>query len=119
MRDSSLSMLVFAGYLGVLGAFCTLYSRPFLWFGFHNVSGPWVRTLGYILLALAFFYFSAVREQATNFFRWTVYARLPLLPFFVVLVISHIAPPIMLLIGLWDTACAFWTRSALRYEAAH
>lgn len=33
---------------------------------------------GYVVLALAFFYFMAVREQDRNFYRWSVYARLPL-----------------------------------------
>ncbi|MDH5572077.1 MAG: hypothetical protein OEY89_09950 [Gammaproteobacteria bacterium] len=116
MKNSSLSMLVFAGYMLVLGFFLIVYPDIYLFFGFEDVSGPWVRTLGYVVCALAFYYFMAVKEQAKNFYRWTVYARMPLLLFFILLVAFDIAPSIMLLLGLWDTCCALWTCYALKHE---
>jgi len=116
MRNSRLSMQVFAIYLASLSLLLIVYPEAFLLLGFGDVSGPFVPTLGYVLGALAFFYFSAIRENARHFYRWTVYARLPLLPFFVLLVILKTAPPIMLLIGAWDTLCAIWTGYALRHE---
>lgn len=116
MKNSSLSMLVFAVYLTILGLLCMFFPGVGLYLGFDDVSGPWIRILGYVVLALAFFYFMAVRDQARNFYRWSVYARLPLALYFGILVVSNIAPPILLLIGIWDTCCALWTAVTLKNE---
>jgi hypothetical protein len=111
-------MKVFAGYLATLSALLLLWPSLFLHLGFENVSNPWMPTLGYIVGALAFFYVMAIREEAKNFYAWTVQARLPLIFFFGALVVTGIAPPIMLLIGVIDTGCALWTGLALRHERA-
>lgn len=118
MKDSTLSKKVFAGYLVTLSFFLLFWPSLFLHFGFENVSNPWVPTLGYVVGALAFFYFKAVREKAKNFYAWTVQARLPLFLFFIVLVSLGRVPPIMLLIGAFDTTCAIWTGYALKHEHA-
>jgi len=116
VKDSTLSMKVFAGYLATLSFLLLFWPSLFLTLGFENISGPWVPTLGYIVGALAFFYFMAIRENAKNFYAWTAIARLPLLLFFIVLVALGMAPPIMLLIGVIDTGCAIWTALALKNE---
>jgi hypothetical protein len=116
VRDSTLSMKVFAGYLATLSFFLLFWPSLFLKLGFENISGPWVPTLGYIVGALAFFYFMAVREKTKNFYAWTAIARLPLLLFFIVLVALDMAPPVTLLIGFIDTGCAIWTALALKNE---
>jgi hypothetical protein len=116
LKDSTLSMKVFAVYLSILSGLLLFWPSIFLLLGFDNVSTPWVPTLGYIVGALAFFYFMAVRENAKNVYAWTTYARFPLVLFFVVLVASGKAPPIMLLVGLIDTGCAIWTSIALKHE---
>jgi hypothetical protein len=36
--------------------------------------------------------------------------------FFIALVASGNAPPVMLLVGLIDTGCAIWTSIALKHE---
>ena len=109
-------MKVFAGYLATLSFLLLFWPSLFLKLGFANVSNPWVPTLGYVIGALAFFYFMAIRENAKNFYAWTARARLPLLLFFIVLVALGKAPPIMLLIGAFDTGCAIWTGFALKHE---
>ena len=116
MKNSTLSMKVFAVYLATLSLLLLFWPSLFLKLGFENVSNPWVPTLGYVVGALAFFYFMAIRENAKNFYAWTVIARLPLFLFFVALVALGMAPPIMLLIGVFDTGCAIWTGLALKYE---
>ena len=116
MKSSALSMCVFASYMAVLSIILIFYPKAFLLLGFEDVSGPFVPTLGYVIGALSFFYFMAIREQAKNFYRWTVIARMPLFPFFVLLVVIDIAPPIMILIGAWDSGCALWTRYALKHD---
>jgi hypothetical protein len=116
LKDSTLSMKVFAVYLSTLSFLLLFWPSIFLLLGFENISNPWVPTLGYVIGALAFFYFMAVRENAKNVFAWTTYARFPLVLFFAALVASGKAPPIMLLVGLIDTGCAIWTSFALKHE---
>jgi hypothetical protein len=109
-------MKVFAIYLSILSFLLLFCPSIFLMLGFENVSTPWVPTLGYIVGALAFFYFMAIREDAKNFYSWTTFARFPLILFFIALVAFGKAPPIMLLIGVIDTGCGIWTSAALQYE---
>lgn len=116
MKNSTLSMRVFATYMAMLSMFLILYPKVFLLLGFDDVSGPFVPILGYVVGALSFFYFMAIREQANNFYKWTVTARIPLLLFFIVLASMSVVPPIMILIGAWDSGCALWTRYALKHE---
>lgn len=116
MKNSTISMLVFAIYMSGMSLCLILYPELFLWLGFADITGPFVPTLGYVVGALAFFYFMAIRAELTQFYQWTVYARAPLIGFFSLLVYLKIAPPIMLLIGFWDTGCAFWTAYSLRRE---
>lgn len=118
MKDSTLSIKVFAVYLVTLSFVLLFWPSFLLLLGFENISNPWVPTLGYIVGALAFFYVMAIRERAKNFYAWSAFARFPLLLFFFVLVASGMAPPIMLLIGVIDTGCAIWTWLALKYERA-
>lgn len=64
--------------------------------------------------AIAFFYVIALKEGVTAFYRWTVYARLPILPLYAIFVFLHLAPPQLLLFGFIDLAGALWTWLAMR-----
>jgi len=117
MKMSSISMLVFAAYLFSLGLIFALIPNPVIaLFGFPPTNEVWIRILGYILAALAFYYFMAVREHSERFYRWSVYARLPVLPTFAAFVFAGVGPPIILLFGAFDMACAIWTWRALKKE---
>ncbi|MBI2265496.1 MAG: VOC family protein [Armatimonadetes bacterium] len=116
LQSSSLSMLVFSVYTGIVGAFLVFYPQISLYLGFREADTPWVRILGYVVGALSLYYYLAVREKEKNFYRWSVYGRIPLFPFFTALVLLGIAPPIMALIGAWETGLAIWTGLALRKE---
>lgn len=117
MKMSSISMLVFAAYLFCLGLIFALIPNPVIaLFGFPPTTEVWIRILGYVLGALAFYYFMAVRENNESFHRWSVYARLPILPTFAAFVFAGIGPPIILLFGTFDTGCAIWTWRALKNE---
>ncbi len=117
MKMSSISMLVFAAYLFCLGLIFVFIPNPVIaLFGFPPTSEVWIRILGYILAALAFYYFMAVRENAENFYRWSVYARLPVLPTFAAFVLTGVGPPIILLFATFDAGCAIWTWRALKKE---
>jgi hypothetical protein len=109
-------MKVFAIYLAVLSAQLLFWPSSLLRLGFTNVSTPWVSTLGYVVGVLSTFYFMAIREKAKNFYAWTVVTRFPMIFFFAVLVARGDAPPVVLLIGAFETAAAVWTKTALRHE---
>jgi len=117
MKMSTISMLVFAAYLFCLGLIFVLIPNPVIaLFGFPPTNEVWIRILGYVLAALGFYFFMAVRENSESFYRWSVYARLPILPTFAAFVFSGIGPPIILLFGTFDTVCAIWTWRALKKE---
>jgi hypothetical protein len=118
LKNSTLSMKVFAVYLATPSILLLFWPSLFLKLGFDNISNPWVPALGYVVGALAFFYFMAIREHAKNFYAWTARARLPLVRFFGVLVSLGKAPLMMLVIGAFDTGCALWTGFALKHEGA-
>ena len=117
MKMRSISMVVFAAYLFCLGLIFVLMSNPVIaLFGFSPTTEVWIRILGYVLGALAFYYFMAVRENSENIYSWSVYARLPVLPTFTAFVFAGVGPPIILLFGTFDTVCAIWTWRALKKE---
>ncbi len=117
MKMSSISIAVFAAYLFCLGLILIFIPNPVIaFFGFPPTTEVWIRILGYILGALAFYYFMAVRENSKSFYRWSVYARLPILPTFAAFVYAGVGPPIILLFGAFDSGCAVWTWHALNNE---
>ena len=117
MRKSSVIMLVFAIYLAFLALAFVFFPNPIItFFGFKPVTAVWIRILGYILGALSFFYLMAIRAEATNFFLWTVYARLPIFIVFLAFVVLDLAPPILLAFGVFDTGMGILTGLALRKE---
>ena len=110
-------MLVFALYMACLGVTFLFFPNPAITLlGFAKVTDVWIRILGYILSGLSFYYVMAVREEATNFYRWTIPARLPLFPVFLAFFVQGLAPPTILIFGAVDTGCAIWTGLALRSE---
>jgi hypothetical protein len=119
LRNSTLSMVVFGGYLAMLSLLLLFWPTLFLQLGFANVAEPWVSLLGYMLGVLAFLYSMAIRSRATQFYAWTVMARMPLLLFALLLVARDLAPPVLLLLGAVDAGSAIWTAMALRYERRH
>ena len=119
MKQSTLSMLIFAIYMAILCVVFTVFPSNFA--GLFNLAPPdglWIRIFGMVMGILAFYYLMAVREGDKSFYRWTFYGRLVVLPTFAVFVVLGIAPPIVLLFGAWDTGCGIWTGIALRREAA-
>jgi hypothetical protein len=119
MKQSKLSMLVFAIYLTIFCIIFMIFPNNFTsLFTTVPPDGLWIRVIGMTLGVLAFYFIMAIREENTSFYRWTFYGRLIVFPTFAVFVIPRIAPPMILLFGAWDTACGFWTGIALQREKA-
>lgn len=120
MKMSSISMLVFALYLGTLSSAFIFFHNPFITlFGFAETSEIWIRILGFILGVLAFYFVMAVLENVTQFYRWSVSARFFTLPVFLTFALLGIAPPILIVFGLVDAVFALWTALALKNEPPH
>ncbi len=115
MTKSSLSILVFAIYLASLSvAFVFFPNRFIMLFGFEETTEIWINILGFIVGVLAFYFFMALLDDTTHFYRWTVYARLSTLPVFIAFVLLGMAPPVLILFGIIDAVCALWTALGIK-----
>ena len=115
MFTVSATLRVFAAYLGVLAvAFVFIPERVLPWIGFDPPGDFWIRILGGILFILAAYYVLAARAGDSRFARWTVWGRLPLLPFYACLVSFADAPPTLLAVGVFESGCGIWTWWTLR-----
>ncbi len=119
MKQSTLSMLVFAIYMAFVGIAFVVIPTPFVtFFGFAAPDPLWIRIFGVVLGILTFYYAMAIREQAFRFYYWTSLGRLALLPAYAVFVLAGIAPWIALVFGAFESGCAIWTGIALRRQGA-
>jgi len=76
----------------------------------------WVHVLGMTVLFLGFYYIQMGRHELTQFFRWSVIARLLVPVFFVAFVLLGWAPPVLLAFTIPDILFATWTALSLRGE---
>ena len=110
-------MIVFGLYVATLGLVFMVNPNPVITlFGFEPVTDVWIRITGLILTIQGFYFFMAVKEEATGFYRWTIFGRLPILFVFLGFVWVNLGPPVLLLFGAFDMGCAIWTGIALRKE---
>jgi hypothetical protein len=113
-------MVVAAVYLACLSVALVFFPGAFMDVLGTRVDGDaWIRIAGSLLAALAFYYLMAVREQDRKFFRWTVYGRVPVIVFFAALVAWGVAPPLLLVFGIIESAGGIWTALAVRNENLH
>ena len=114
---STFSVRFFAVYLTGMAAGLLLFpGRVLPLFGFPAPGDFWVRVLGGLLGILALYYFLAARARHRDFYRWTVWGRLPLIGLYAGLVAWAGAPPALLLFGVFESGCGLWTQLALRAE---
>lgn len=119
MNPAAKSVFAFGLYLVVVGLGLLVAPNPFLApLGFAPVADPaWLRVLGVLTLVIAAYYLLAARAGLTVFFRWTVFVRTGVFLALSTLVLLHLAPVPLVLLGLVDLAAALWTASALRTSA--
>ena len=115
MTNSARSVLVFAIYLVVLGLVLMIAPNFLLGlFSLPGVTDIWIRVVGMLVLLLGFYYSQAARQEMTEFFQWTVYARSSVILFFTAFVLLGLASPPLILFGAVDLLGAIWTGLALR-----
>jgi len=115
MSNAAKSVFVFGIYELLMGCVLMVMPNPILlFFGFAATSEVWIRVTGFFACLLAFYDFQAVRQEMTEFFHWTVYARASVILFFTAFVWSGLASPMLLLFGVIDLLGAIWTALALR-----
>jgi hypothetical protein len=85
--------------------------------GMAAPTDVWVRVLGMTVLFLGFYYIQMGRHELTQFFRWSVVARLLVPVFFVVFVLLGLAPPVLIAFTIPDIIFAAWTALSLRGES--
>lgn len=83
-----------------------------------SANDLFVRLLGLVMLILAYYYIRAARRELTDFFLWTVHARITGFGFYVVFYLLDIAPLVLLGLGVVDLLGALWTRWAIRSDRA-
>ena len=85
--------------------------------GMAAPTDVWVRVLGMTVLFLGFYYIQFGRLELTQFFRYSVVARLLVPVFFLAFVLLGLAPPVLLAFTIPDIIFACWTALSLRGEA--
>lgn len=117
MNRSAMSVFVFGVYLVGMGAGLVLAPNVLLGvFGTPPAADAWVRVVGVLALALAWYYIAAARSGTTAFFRWTIMARAGVFVLFAALALFFAAPMQLILFGSIDLLGAAWTWWALRGE---
>ncbi|SRR5712692_5512656 len=119
MSHAAKSLFVFGIYLGCLGLLLLIVPNLILnVFGAPPTNEVWIRINGMFVLCLSFYYIQTSRTELTMFIRWTVWARMAVIFFFVAFVLLVSAPKPLLLFGLIDLLSAMWTLFALKADVA-
>lgn len=115
MTRAAFSVFVFSIYLYVLGFVLVVAPNALLGlFRIPETNDVWVRVVGMLVAIIGYYYSTAARAELTPIFRASGFARLSVLVFFIAFVLLGFAPPVLIVFGLIDAACAVWTLVALR-----
>jgi len=119
MSKSAISVFVFSIYMFILGLVLVVVPNALMRvFSVPETNEVWIRVVGMLVLLLGFYYSNAARAGLTEFFGWTVFARVAVLFFLAAFVLADFAPPILVVFGVIDFVAAMWTLIALRTERA-
>lgn len=120
LSKSARTMVIYGWYV-ILFLGLPFLLVPQLILPIAGIAAPtdvWVRVLGMTVLFLGFYYIQMGRNELTQFFRWSVYARLLVPVFFVVFVLLGLAPPVLIAFTIPDIIFATWTALTLRGSKA-
>ena len=114
MSRAARTIFVFGLYLGLTGlTFGTVPNLALPLLGLPGTTEPWIRVVGVLALALAYFFIRSARAESRDFFGWTVHVRLFVFTSFVILAFVY-GLPSLAVFGLIDLLGATWTFLALR-----
>jgi hypothetical protein len=117
MTRAAKSVFAFS-FVFLIGGLGLLLAPQFIlsFLGFRLTEFLFPRFLGMALLVLAYYYVRAARGEVTEFFKWSVHARLAGVAFYGVVVLCGIAPLVVLGFALMDLLGALWAQSAIAAE---
>jgi hypothetical protein len=87
-------------------------------FGFAPTNEIWIRVLGLLVIALAFYYYALARRGNRQTVNATVQGRLFFCGGLVAFVIIGLAPPALIGFALAETGLAVWTWWELRQRTS-
>ena len=115
MTHADRSFVGFGVYLSIMGFLLVVIpNAPLRLLGFPPTEEVWVRVAGMLVLFLAYYYIQVARGKVEDPYLWTIYARVTVIVFFGVFVAAGLAPPVLILFGVFDFSFAAWTWLALR-----
>ena len=114
MSRAARTILVFGLYLALTGlTFGLVPNLALPLFGLPETTEPWIRVVGVVAFALAYFYIRSARAESRTFLGWTVHVRLFVFASFVILAFVYRLPSLAVF-GLIDLIGATWTFLAMR-----
>ena len=117
MSRTSVSVMAFSVYIGILGLVFVFVPNPLLaTLGLPLAEDYWILIAGMLLIGLSAYYAFSAHQNLVSFMRLTAMMRLLILPYFLVLVSIKKAPPPILILGAIDMLFAIWTFIALRLD---
>jgi hypothetical protein len=115
MSAAGLSVFVFGIYVVLNGAGFTFIPNVLLGLlGVPTTDEPWIRILGWVMVAVGYYYIQTGRRELRPFFLWTVIARVSVFVMFLLFFLLGWAPMTIVLFGTVDLLGAVWTFLALR-----
>ena len=115
MTNAAKSVYYFGFYLFALSLTLVVAPNMLLsMFGFEPTTEVWIRVLGAVVFAIAFYYTFVAPTNNDTFLKVTVYARASVMAWFALFVLLGWAKPALLLFGAVDLLGALWTWSALK-----
>lgn len=115
MSTAAKSIYYFSFYLYLTGVTLIAIPNTFLSIvKLPETNEVWIRVVGVLVVALAYYYHRMSSENITAMFKHTVVARIFVFLCFSVLVIAKFVSPVLLVFGVIDLLAAIWTFMALR-----
>lgn len=117
MSKAAVSVFCFGLYLAGGGLVLVLVPEQLCRvLGIDDPDGPWVRITGMFFLLFAYYCLRAALEEERRFMHWSLRTRPTTIFFLAGLVAFELAPPVILVFGVFDVAATLWTALALRGE---
>lgn len=115
MTKAAKTVFYFGFYLLGLGLILVFIPNVLLkLFLFEPASEVWIRVVGVLVFTIGMYYLQTAPTNNEVFLRATVYNRMRILGWFLLLVIMGWAPPMLIVFGAVDFAAAAWTLYELR-----